>query len=367
MVNLLGSRISRRRFLGTAAGGAAASMIASPAIIRSAKAADEIVLATWETYSEDPWIEEFGKANGVTVVANRFGSVDEMFAKISSGALDPDVIYIDTSTIPRFMPWLAPIDIARVPNSKNISKAITYEKTNVIDGKLFAVPYNWGPIPMMYNTEAVKEGTDTWRTLWDPKYTGRVSVFDDSFTSLPIFTILAGAKNPYNMTDAEFAATAELLKTLRPQIKTMTTGTSDAETLFGSGEVDIGVCHNPPIVVNLQKQGKPIAYSVPKEGVPSWLDCLLLTKKGDRDVVYKYIDANLSLEWQKRFVEFATSPGVFDPKSAAAAGVGEDLVKKTVMPLLDQPGLWDALKFFQVVEDADRRVQLWNDFKAGTL
>lgn len=367
MKRAFGHRLSRRRVLKSALAGAAAVTVASPYVNRSARAGDDIVLATWETYAEDPWIEEFGKANGVKVIANRFGSVDEMFAKVSSGALEPDVIYIDTSTVPRYMPWLVPIDAARVPNLKNVSKAITYEKTNVIDGKLYALPYNWGPIPMMYRTDVVKEGTDTWRTLWDAKYTGRVSVFDDSFTSLPIFCILAGAKNPYNMTDAEFEATAALLRTLRPQIKAMTTGQNDAETLYGAGEVDIGVCHNPPIVVNLQKQGKPVAYSVPKEGVPSWLDCLLLTKKGDRDIVYKYLDANLSLEWQKRFVEFATSPGVFDPAGAAAVGVSPDVVRQTVMPLLDQPGLWDSLKFFQVVENADRRVQMWNDFKAGTL
>ncbi len=366
MKKVLGKPISRRGFLGTAAAGTAA--LSSPYVITSARAAEpDIVLATWETYAEDPWIEEFGKANGVKVIANRFGSVDEMYAKISSGALDPDVIYIDTSTVPRYLDRLAPIDISKISNAKNISKAITYEKTNVIDGKLYALPYNWGPIPMMFNTDVVKEGTDTWRTLWDPKYKGRVSVFDDSFTSLPIFAILAGAKNPYNMTDAEFAATAELLKSLRPQIKAMTTGMNDAETLYGSGEVDIGVCHNPPIVVNLQKQGKHVAYSVPKEGVPSWLDCLLMTKKGDRDIVYKFLDANLSTEWQKRFVEFATSPGVLDVASAGTIGVNPEVVKQTVMPLLDQAGLWDSMQFFQVVENADRRVQLWNDFKAGTL
>ena len=43
------------------------------------------------------------------------------------------------------------------------------------------------------------------------------------------------------MTDAEFADCAELLKTLRPQLKTMTTGANDTETLFGSGEVDEAV------------------------------------------------------------------------------------------------------------------------------
>jgi spermidine/putrescine transport system substrate-binding protein len=369
MKKLLTKNLNRRGLLASACAGAAA-LLCAPHYIRTASAADdEISLLTWETYSEDPWLEEFSNSNNVKVSAVRSGSVDEMFAKLTSGAVTPDVIYVDTSTIPRLMKLdlLAPIDPAKVPNLSNVSPAIDYKKSNMIDGKLYALPYNWGPIPMMYNADAVKEGTDSWKTLWSDKYTGRVSVADDSFMSIAIVAMVAGAKDPYNMTDPEFDAVKELLKTLRPQVKAMTTGNNDTQTLFSSGEVDVGVCMNPPIVANLQKEGKNIAYSVPKEGVPSWLDCAMMTKTGDRDIVYKFLNAQLSLPWQKRFIEFATSPGVLDVKTAESVGIPPDVIKQTVMSLLNQPGLWASLRLFQNVENADRRLQLWNDFKAGTL
>ena len=369
MQKILKNPISRRTLLSTAAIGAAAA-VAAPYVIRPANAADEeITLLTWETYSEDPWLEEFSKANGVKVTAVRAGSGDEFFAKLTSGAVSPDVLYIDSGSIQRMLKLdvLAPIDVSRIENVKNISPSIKYERVNTVDGKLYALPYNWGPIPMMYNTEKITSGQDSWKTLWDPALKGRVTIADDSFNSLPVIAFVAGAKNPYQMTDAEFAACAELLKTLRPQLKTMTTGANDTETLFGSGEVDVGLCMNPPIVVNLQKAGKKIDFSIPKEGASSWLDNAMITKKGDRDIVYKFLNAQLSLAWQKRFIEFAVSPGVFDTKIASAEGVKPELVKQTVMPLLDKPGLWDGLKFFQDLENNDRRLQLWNDFKAGTL
>jgi spermidine/putrescine transport system substrate-binding protein len=367
MEKLLSIKVNRREALAYAG---AAVAVSSPYVIRPAKAADEeISLLTWETYSEDPWLEEFSKANNVKVSAVRAGSVDEMFAKISSGAVTPDVIYVDTSVIPRLMKQdlLAAIDPAKVPNLNNVSPAINYQKSNMIDGKLYALPYNWGPIPMMYQADTVKDGTDSWKILWEEKYKGRVSVADDSFMSIAVVAMVARAKNPYNMTDAEFDAVKELLKTLRPQVKAMTTGNNDTQALFSSGEVDVGMCMNPPIVANLQKEGKNVVFSVPKEGVPSWLDCAMMTKKGDRDIVYKFLDAQLSLPWQKRFIEFATSPGVFDAKTAEAQGVKPELIKQTVMPLLDKPGLWDSLRLFESVENSDRRLQLWNDFKAGTL
>lgn len=363
--------VTRRQFLGEAAVGAvAATAIVSPYVIRSARAAEqEISLLTWETYSEDPWLEEFSKANNVKVNAVRIGSVDEVFAKISSGAVTPDVIYVDTSVIPRLRTQdvLAPIDPSKVPNLKNVAPGIDYKTSSIIDGKLFALPYNWGPIPMMYNADSVKAGSDSWKTMWDPKFKGRVSMADDSFMSIVVVAIVAGAANPYKMTDAELQSVTDLLKTLRPQVKAMTTGNNDTQALFSSGEVDLGMCMNPPIVANLQKEGKKVAYSIPTEGVPSWLDCAMLTKKGDRDIVYRFLDAQLSLPWQKRFIEFSTSPGVLDAKTAEAQGVKPELIQQTVMPLLDQPGFWHTLRLFQNVEDTDRRLQLWNDFKAGTL
>lgn len=371
MTRSIKTEINRRDFLSVAATGtAAAALLSSPYVIRPAMAAnEEISLLTWETYSEDPWLEEFSKANNVKVSAVRSGSVDEMFAKISAGAVSPDVIYVDTSVIPRLrnQDILAAIDPSRVPNLKNVSPAIDYRKSSVIDGSLYALPYNWGPIPMMYRPDAVSAGSDSWQTMWDPKHKGRVSMADDSFVSVAVVAIVAGASNPYHLTEEEFSKLTELLKSLRPQVKAMTVGNNDAQALFSAGEVDLGICLNPPIVANLKKEGKNVEYSIPREGVPSWLDCAMLTKKGNRDIVYKFLDAQLSIPWQKRFIEFATSPGVLDVKTAEAAGVGKGVIDQTVMALLDKPGFWGSLRLFQSVEDPDRRLQLWNDFKAGTL
>ena len=124
---------------------------------------------------------------------------------------------------------------------------------------------------------------------------------------------------------------------------------------------------NPPIIVNLKKNGTAVEFVVPKEGAPSWFDCALLTKQGNRDVVYDFLNETLTLEWQKRFIEFAVSPGVLDKKSATEAGVSAEVIDQTVMPLLDGEGFWAGLKFFEDVEDVDRRMQIWNDFKAGIL
>lgn len=365
------SSINRRDFLGKAAvGTAAAAMVASPYVSRAALAAEEdIVLFSWESYDEDPWLEEWSKSTGVRVNVTRFGSIDELFAKARTGAVTPDLMIIDTSEFKHFrqQDLIVPIDLAKVPNAKNISPAIDFDKTNVMDGKLYAVPYNWGPNPMMYRADRVTEGTDTWMTMWDPKYAGRVGVLDDAYSTFELLGIVCGAKDPYNLTDADFDKCADLLRRLRPQVKTLLKGANDTEALFTSGDLDIGFCQAVTSVENARKAGKDVRYSFPKEGVPSWLDNAVITKKGDRDIVYNFINYRLSLPWQTRFIKLSAMPGVLDTKTAETGGLSSDDIGKTYMNLLDKPNFWSGLKLVQAQNDLDRRLQMFNDFKAGVL
>ena len=371
MKETLGASINRRDLLGKAAVGAtAAAIIASPYVSRAARAAeDEIVLFTWESYDEDPWLEEWTKATGVRVNATRFGSIDELFAKVRTGSVTPDVMIIDTSEFQHFRneKAIVPIDVSKIPNAKNISPAIKYTKTNFMDGQLYAIPYNWGPNPMMYRADLVTDGTDTWKTMWDPKYAGRVGVLDDAYSTFELLGIVSGAADPYNLTNADFEKCANLLRTLRPQVKTLLKGANDTEALFVSGDLDIGFCMSVTSVADARKAGKDVRYSIPKEGVPSWMDNSVISKKGDRDIVYKFIDYRLSLPWQKRFIELSTMPGVLDTKLAKEAGLSSDAIAKTYMNLLDKPDFWDNLQLVRTQNDLDRRLQIFNDFKAGVL
>src|SRR3954469_17968885 len=70
------SPVSRRSLL-KGGSAVAATALFSPAVIRKAWAAETITLLTWETYHDDAWVEEWGKANNTEVKAVRIGSVDE--------------------------------------------------------------------------------------------------------------------------------------------------------------------------------------------------------------------------------------------------------------------------------------------------
>jgi spermidine/putrescine transport system substrate-binding protein len=361
--------LSRRRFMtlaGTAAGLAATSL-ARP---RRALADEEaLTIFTWETYHEDPWIAEWTKASGIPVKVVRTGSVDEMFAQVRSGAIQADILYFDSGSFKRYKEaaLIAPLDPGRIANAGNVTPGLKWQERNALDGKLWGIPYNWGTQPLMFDESAVGDA-GSWGALWDPKYRGKVNMFDDAYITFPMIALYAGAKDPYNLTDAEFEACRQALKALRPQIRTIARGFNDAEAIYAAGDAVIGYCQNISIVFNLQNKGRKFNYSFPKEGTPTWIDNAVLTPRGSaRDAAYRFINDNLAPAWQARFITFSFNNGILTAAAAKAAGVDEAILKKTNILDQDAADFWPKMSIFQAPEDIDRRLEIWNDFKAGTL
>jgi spermidine/putrescine transport system substrate-binding protein len=229
------------------------------------------------------------------------------------------------------------------------------------------VPYNWGTQPLMFDTKAVTSGTDTWGVLWDKQYAGKVSMFDDAYVTFPMIALYVGAKDPYNLTDAEFDKCRAALRDLRPQVRTIARGFDDATATFAAGEATLGYCQNISEVFALQGKGMAFAYSFPKEGTPTWIDNAVLTPQGSRPEAYTFINAGLDAKWQARFITSSGNNGILSADEAKAQNISEDILKNT--NVLDQakPGFWDQMSIFQPPENIDKRLEIWNDFKAGTL
>jgi spermidine/putrescine transport system substrate-binding protein len=361
------STLDRRSLIKTG-GAIAATALFSPAVIRKAWAADTITLLTWETYHDDAWVEEWSKANGTEVKAVRIGSVDELFSQPFSGAVQPDILYIETGSLPRFKAanLIKEIDVSKVPNASSITSKLDWKAYTSVDGQTMGIPYNWGTQPLMYNAGKVKE-PDSWAALWDTAHAGQVNMFDDCTITFPMIALYVDAKDPFNLTDAEFDACADALRALRSQIRVIAKGFDDASTIYAAGDAVIGYCQNVAVVTSLQGKGLNFKYTLPKEGTPTWIDCAGISPQGDRPIVYKFINDNLTAEWQARFIKASTNNGVLNAEAARGAGLTEDELKVTNILDSDAPDFWEKLVVYQKPEDLDRRLQLWNDFKAGTL
>jgi spermidine/putrescine transport system substrate-binding protein len=217
----------------------------------------------------------------------------------------------------------------------------------------------------MFSTDAVTPAPTSWGALWDPQYKGKVVMFDAADVTIPMVALYVGAKDPYNLTDEEFEKVRQALNELRPQVVTIAKGFDDAVNTFAAGDGVIGYSQNVAEVTALNEQGVPFAYVFPDEGTPEWTDNAILTCTGQRQEVYDFINATLTPEWQARFVEASTNNGILSADAAKAAGVPEDVLKVT--NILDQatPGFWDKMSPLMPPESVEKRLEIWNEFKAG--
>ena len=361
--------LSRRALLTTSA---AIGGLSFPAIMASRTyAADkEITIITWETYHDPAWLEEWTAKSGIKVNAVRVSSNDETYAKVRSGAVDADVLVIDAGSIPRFAGagLLGAVDLSKVPNTSNISSGLNWHGVTTVQDKTMAVPYNWGTQPLMYNTKDIEPAPKKWKSFWNKEYKGKVVIPDDAYNVFPMITLMIGAKNPYALTDNEFKECIKALKELRPQLRTLARGFDDQTAIFASGEAELGYCQNISSVYQLQDQGKPFDYTFPEEGTPTWIDCSVLTPTGGkRPGVYEFINEMLTPKWQARFIKASFNNGILSDSGAIAAGVPQDVLKKTNIPSATDPKFWAKMSFYRNPENIDRRLQIWNAFKAGTL
>ena len=359
------SDISRRSLL--IMGAAAAAATALPARRAMAQDTGKVTILTWETYHDDPWVAAFTERTGTEVQVIRAGSVDEMYATTRSGAIKPDLVYFDTGSIPRYLAadLIEPIDPSNIENLENILPTLNWQEFNKFGDGVYGIPYQWGTQPLMYNADKMEKPT-SWAALWDEAHAGKVSTFDDAYVNLPMVALYAGVADPYNLDDAGFEAVREALRRLRPQIRTISRGYDDMANIFMSGDADIAYCQNIATSHTLRERGKNVQVTYPEEGTPAWVDNAVLTKGANRPEVYAFISEGLTKSWQAKLIGNGGN-GILSEADALENGAPEDVVAKTEIASANDPGFWQKMSVLQTPEDFDRRLALWNDFKAGVL
>jgi len=134
--------------------------------------------AEFETYCR----EELGL--NVKVNYSTYSSNEDLYAKLSSGAVSYDVVIPSDYMIARLaseglLRELNPADT--IPNYQYISddfKGLYYDEE-----EKWSVPYTYGTVGIIYNTEMVPEDEEnigSWALMWDEDYTGNIIQFNNS-------------------------------------------------------------------------------------------------------------------------------------------------------------------------------------------
>ena len=69
-----------------------------------------------------------------------------------------------------------PVNVALIPDWKNVIPQLQSPAHNTVDGKHYGISLQWGPNTLLYNTSKVAGAPASWSSIYDPKYKGQITV-----------------------------------------------------------------------------------------------------------------------------------------------------------------------------------------------
>lgn len=331
------------------------------------KSVPTLSLLVWEGYADPSFIRGFESKCNCKVSAAYMGSSDELVAKLRGGsASNYDVISpsSDVATMIATTGLTAPLDLSKIPSYGRLMTALTSLPLVKNGGKVYGVPFQWGPNPLLYDKTAFKTVPDSWSILWDPNLHGKVSVWDDLSTVYMAAQVLGFDKpDPsalYNLTDAQLEQVKAKLLALKPNIRKMWTTGGELTNLFESKEVQIAM--GWPLMTNqLRARHFPIGETIPKENTTGWIDHLMITAASEhQDLAYQLIEYLISPQVQKQVVAVT---GYLPANPEVAQYLAAD--EKKSLHLDDLANYQKRIYFWQNVPRRDKYNQIWNEVKAA--
>src|SRR5580704_17891877 len=332
-----------------------------------AKKEATLSLLVWEGYADSSFVGRFEQTHHCKIVASYMGSSDELVAKLRGGsASNYDVISpsSDVATSIVRAGLAAPLDLSKFPSYSQLSSKLRISPLVKISGQTYGVPFVWGPNPLLYDTTAFPQPPDSWSVLWDPKYRGKVSVWDELSTMYMAAQVLGydkpDASQLYNLSEAQLEAVKKKLIELKPNIRKMWATGGELTNLFQNHEVVIAM--GWPLMTNdLRKLNFPIGETIPRENTTGWIDHLMITAaSSNKDLGQAFLAYMVEAQTQKKVSDVTH----YTPANPGAAQFLDADEKKTLH--LDDPDTYmQRIYFWQDVPRRPKYNEIWNEVKAA--
>lgn len=152
-------------------------------------------------------LSAFEDLTGIKVNYTTFDSNESLYAKLKSGGATYDVIVPSDYMIGKMIQegMLAPLNKENIPNFSKIGESYTGMAYDPQDE--YSVPYTWGTVGIIYNTEMVEEAPTSWDALWDVEYAGNILMFNNSRDAFAIGAKKLGMSlNPQTVEEVDIIA-----------------------------------------------------------------------------------------------------------------------------------------------------------------
>jgi spermidine/putrescine transport system substrate-binding protein len=291
--------ISRRQAM-QALSAVGVGVVAQPVLSSAARADSdpaEMINLTWSGYDVPELFPQYVEKYGTLPSFSYFSSQDEAMQKVRAG-FPADVWHPCSSNTRRFTDagTVTAIDTSRLEHWNDFWPELQTMEGVVVYDEVHLVPCDWGNTSICYRTDVFGEDYDeSWAMILDPAYAGRISVPDS--TDNLVGVALAIGIDPYTMTDEQLQLVKEAMQAQRDNVRFYWESATEILQAMAAGEIDLAVCWNET-VVHLSREGIPVKFANPKEGLVTWVCGLVHNPGGEADeqLVYDFINAWTSPE-----------------------------------------------------------------------
>jgi spermidine/putrescine-binding protein len=328
---------------------------------------ESLSLLVWEGYADPSFVHAFEEAHHCKVSASYMGSSDDLVAKLRGGSAgNYDVISpsSDVASSIASTGLAEPLDLSKLPTYPQLSAKLRDLRLVKSGGQTFGVPFMWGPNPLLYDTTVFAQPPDSWGIFWDPKYKGKISVWDD-LSTLYMAAQMLGYDQPdasqlYNLSDEQLGAVKQELLAMKPNIRKIWSTGGELTNLFENHEIVAAM--GWPLMTNQLKQANfPIGETIPKENTTGWIDHLMITRASPhKELAYAFLEYMIQAQTQKKVADVTH----YTPANPAAAQSMTEAEKKGLH--LDNPDAYmRRIYFWQDVPRRAKYIEIWNEVKAA--
>jgi spermidine/putrescine transport system substrate-binding protein len=250
------------------------------------------------------------------------------------------------------------IDTSRLANWSKVPENL--KQAGQVDGKQYFIPWDWGYSSVLYRSDKIPEGVNSWKALQDPKYAGHISMWDDAAAAFHVGALINGF-DVTNLTPEQNAKIKEDWIAQRASNLFYWGGESELVTGLESGDVWLGYAWQGTYAQLLEK-GIPVEYAELEEGRLSWICGYMIPKGGNVDLALRYLDAKLAAENGNNLVNMYYYGHANQDVMGAVSD--EKLIKAFS---LDNPKAVEGARFSPRLSSAarDEQAALWAEVKAA--
>ena len=228
----------------------------------------EVNLFVWTEYIPQHTIDCFEEVYGVTVNKDEYSSNEEMYAKLSAGGANYDLVqptdYIVALMIRQGL--LQELDKSKLPILDQLDP--NYLNLSFDPENKYTLPYQAGTDAIIVNTDVVETAPQSFADLWNPEHAGRMVMLDDSRAIIGMTLLTLG----YDVNTTDPVQLEEAKVKLAELVQGVKLFDSDSpKSALIAGDVDLGIVWTGEAVV-AQRELPAIEFVYPTEGPILWQD-----------------------------------------------------------------------------------------------